>query len=312
MTMKQCGRMKMSISTNLIPTSIPPRISSGSYQKIPRIIHQTFKNNTVTDVFYHNARSFIDLNPEYQYEFYDDERVKQFIENFDCTEFAFDRNTLIKAYNDIKPGAGKADIFRYLVIYELGGVYIDIDSRCVKPLSKSIDSDSDIVTCVQGVAYNYDNHKDRWYHLFPQWVLMHSPKSIIMKEIIEVCINAVSTRTPVPNSESCKNMLERYTGVCCSNYVYRSIFKFRSVEQEARLTPRKFNIKYKGRQYNISILPCIPHLFNNSIISKYIGNVGTNKATYTKEEVMIRMNTYQCELIKNDSVHWLNQSVFND
>jgi hypothetical protein len=84
------------------------------------------------------------------------------------------------------------------------------------------------------------------------------------------------------------------------------------VEQEARLTPRKFNIKYKGRQYNISILPCIPHLFNDSIISKYIGNVGTNKATYTKEEVMIRMNTYQCELIKNDSVHWLNQSVFND
>ena len=294
--------MKMSTSTNTIPTSIPPRISNVSYQKIPRIIHQTFKKNTVTDIFYHNARSFIDLNPEYQYEFYDDERVKQFIENFDCTEFTFDRNTLIKAYNDIKPGAGKADIFRYLVIYELGGVYIDIDSRCVKPLSNSIDSDSDVVTCVQGVAYNHNNHKDKWYHLFPQWVLMYSPKSIIMKDIIEVCINAVSTRTPAPNSESCKNMLERYTGVCCSNYVYRSIFKFRNAEQEARLTPRKFNIKYKGRQYNISILPRLPHLFNDSIINKHIENVSINQV----------INTYQRELIKNDSVHWLNQSVFND
>jgi mannosyltransferase OCH1-like enzyme len=121
----------MSTSTNTIPISLPPRISSVTHQKIPRIIHQTFKTNVVTDIFYQNAKSFIDLNPEYQYEFYDDERVKRFIENFDCTEFSFNRDTLIKAYNDIKPGAGKADIFRYLIIYEYGGVYVDIDARCV-------------------------------------------------------------------------------------------------------------------------------------------------------------------------------------
>jgi len=291
-----------------IPTSLTPRITNVNHQKIPRIIHQTFKTNAVTDIFYQNARSFIDLNPEYQYEFYDDSRVKQFIENFDCTEFSFDKNTLVKAYNDIKPGAGKADIFRYLVIYQYGGVYVDIDARCVKPLSKSIDSDSDIVTCVQGAAHNHDNYMDKWYHLFPQWMLMYSPKSTIMKEIIEACIKAISTRTPVPNSESCKNMLERYTGVCCSNYVYRSIFKFRSIEQESRLTPRKISIKHNGEYYNLSILPCLPHIFNDSIINKYIGNISTNSVIDTVKY----FNVYQQELNKNNNSHWLNQSVFND
>jgi hypothetical protein len=137
---------------------------------------------------------------------------------------------------------------------------------------------------------------------------MYSPKSTMMKEIIEVCIKAISTRTPVPNSESCKNMLERYTGVCCSNYVYRSIFKFRSAEQEARLTPRKINIKHKSRMYTLSILPCLPHIFNDSIINKYIGSMSKNQV----KDTIKYFNMYQQELNKNNNSHWLNQSVFND
>ena len=64
--------------------------------------------------------------------------------------------------------------------------------------------------------------------------------------------------------------------------------------------------------YTLSILPCLPHIFNDSIINKYIGNTSANQGTHTKDKVIIHIGKYQSELIKNDSIHWMNQSVFNE
>ena len=277
-----------------IDYSLSPRITSTLDQKIPRVIYQTFKSNTVSTVLYSGVKSVIELNPEYRYEFYDDQRMIDFVRNFDCSDFSFDSRALIKAFDDIQPGAGKADIWRYLIIYQFGGVYLDLDVKCLKPLSSMIDSSADIVTNIAGKSYNYDDHINHWVHLFPQWYLMYAPKCSVMKDIIEVCIQAITTRTPIPNSETCLNMLERYTGVCASNYVYRNIFNFRSLEQEARFKPGNYKIKHGINSYDISVLPSTPSIVNNTLKNKHFNDVEDHRK----------------ELVNNSNDHWLYQHVF--
>ena len=111
---------------------------------IPYKIHQTFKTNIVTENTYKVAMSLINLNPHYNYYFYDNVDIIKYIENIDCDSLNFTKDELINAYNKIKPGAGKADIFRLIIIYYEGGCYFDIDFILQLPLDNIIDYDDEV------------------------------------------------------------------------------------------------------------------------------------------------------------------------
>lgn len=238
-------------------------------RKIPKIIYQTFKTSELIGILKENKQSYIDLNPDYEYRFFDDDAMHNYVKNYDCSGFSFSKQQLWSAYSSIRIPVGKADLWRYLVIYDTGGIYADIDSKCIKSLDTFISDQDDIVTAIAGPSNNYDDTESVWWHLFPQWFLIYSPKNLIMKRIIEESINCVLSKQPIPDSEDCKNMLERYTGACISNYVYRKkVFNFRNLEQEKNLKCKTFTIKYLTNKYQISILPSIHNLFNDSIIEK--------------------------------------------
>lgn len=46
-----------------------------------------------------------------------------------------------EAYDDLIPGAFKADLFRYCVLFIYGGVYADIDVMLTSKLEVAIDDD---------------------------------------------------------------------------------------------------------------------------------------------------------------------------
>ena len=110
-------------------------------QGIPKIIHQTYYHNPESDScpeeIKNNVLRIKALNPSWEYKFYDDEAILNFIkQNFP---------ELLGFYKKISPeyGAARADFFRYLVIYSEGGVYLDIKSGIEKPLDDLIfDDDS--------------------------------------------------------------------------------------------------------------------------------------------------------------------------
>ena len=64
----------------LIPKYLMPRASSEYRQKIPKIIWQTMKTNKVPIFMKRYSDSWIELNPEYEYKFYDDADIIEFIE----------------------------------------------------------------------------------------------------------------------------------------------------------------------------------------------------------------------------------------
>ncbi|MBP0495848.1 glycosyltransferase family 32 protein [Pararoseomonas indoligenes] len=70
-------------------------------------------------------------NVGWDYRFYDDAAVSQFIRD------AYGSNILAR-FERIDPryGAARADVFRYLLAYHTGGVYLDIKSTASRPLDE--------------------------------------------------------------------------------------------------------------------------------------------------------------------------------
>jgi mannosyltransferase OCH1-like enzyme len=146
---------------------------------IPKVIYQTWKNKNLDP----RVRTVIDniqkLNPDYKMVLFDDEEIENWIKhNFD--------EIIFTTYKKIKVGAGKADFWRYLILYMNGGIYLDIDSNIVKPLDQLInENDMAIITREKNSGTDY----------FVQWCLMFSPKHPILLRAINLCIYNIHNKT---------------------------------------------------------------------------------------------------------------------
>jgi mannosyltransferase OCH1-like enzyme len=146
---------------------------------IPKIIHQTFKTKKLPFITRWHVSRFLKRNPEYQYEFYDDERIEDFL----LKEYGQETLTLYKRLNI---GAAKADFFRYAVLYIKGGIYLDIDSGINSRLSDFIYADDVAVITREGDPT-----------LFAQWALIYAPGHPFLKQTLElVKENIISNKYP--------------------------------------------------------------------------------------------------------------------
>ncbi len=80
--------------------------------------------------------TFLSKNPNYDYIYYDNARRRLFLQTHYPAE-------ILRAYDDIIPGAYKADLFRYCVLYITGGVYVDTGMIDLCPLDDVI-KDNDV------------------------------------------------------------------------------------------------------------------------------------------------------------------------
>jgi mannosyltransferase OCH1-like enzyme len=145
----------------MIPKHLAPRTKAAYEQRIPMIIWQTMKTNLVPKIISESANSWIEKNPEYEYRFFDDKDIFEFVKS----EFP----EYLRAFKKIKHGAVKADLWRYLVIYKHGGVYADIDSKCVVSMREWVQPSSHWVT-------HLGTNRD-----VCQWLLMSVPNNPIFK-----------------------------------------------------------------------------------------------------------------------------------
>ena len=106
-------------------------------QTIPKIIFQTWKSRVAVPSHYRYWRStFIRLNPEFQYVMWDDDDNRAFIAN----EFPW----FLPMYDDFPAPIFRADAVRPFFLFRYGGLYADMDTECLLPLSKMTTS-GDIV-----------------------------------------------------------------------------------------------------------------------------------------------------------------------
>jgi mannosyltransferase OCH1-like enzyme len=104
----------------------------GFGHAIPRITHQVFFPAwAMPDTLKQNLLKIKSLNPGWEHRLYDDVGMVQFIRS------SYGPKVLAQ-YDRINPkyGAARADLFRYLLMYQVGGVYLDIKSTALRPFDE--------------------------------------------------------------------------------------------------------------------------------------------------------------------------------
>ena len=114
---------------------------------IPKVIMQTgytekYESTTKTEI--------MEMNPSFQYEYYNDKDCINFLEK------NFPKDVTI-AFNKLKPGAFKADLFRYCYLYINGGVYLDLDILPKKPINQLLVNNVDFISCLENRAGRHIN-----------------------------------------------------------------------------------------------------------------------------------------------------------
>jgi len=111
---------------------------------IPKILYKTGKweEKDLPKEIQNLFNKTLEDNTEYKIEYYSDARCREFIKN------NFDQDVLT-AFDSLKPGAYKADLFRYCILYKKGGVYGDLLHNYLVPLSEIVDNKKDNLVLVQ-------------------------------------------------------------------------------------------------------------------------------------------------------------------
>ncbi|KAL2350292.1 nucleotide-diphospho-sugar transferase [Cryomyces antarcticus] len=96
-------------------------------QLIPKIIHQTYINESVPLVWQEAQRSCIELHKDhYEYKFWTDAKSREFI----AAEYPW----FLDTFNGYPYPIQRADAIRYFVLATFGGIYIDLDNGCNRRL----------------------------------------------------------------------------------------------------------------------------------------------------------------------------------
>lgn len=140
---------------------------------IPKIIHQTFRSSKLPFLTRWHISRFRKKNPEYAYEFYDDQRIEEFLKK----EFNEEVYTL---YKKINIGAAKADFFRYAVLLKKGGVYLDIDCHLKSRLDQFIMPDDVALLSPEKNPV-----------FFVQWAMMYEAGHPFLAKTIELILENI-------------------------------------------------------------------------------------------------------------------------
>jgi mannosyltransferase OCH1-like enzyme len=91
---------------------------------IPLDVYLTWGTKNLPNKMNERVETLKKQNPQFKYHLFDDNDCREFIK----THF---REDVLYAYDHLIPGAYKADLWRYCVLFIKGGIYLDIKLACV-------------------------------------------------------------------------------------------------------------------------------------------------------------------------------------
>ncbi len=145
--------------------------------KIPKIIIQTSEDNKFKSLYHVNAfYSMLEYNPEFEYRFFDAKERRKFIKEHFPGE-------VLDAYDAMIPGSFKADLFKYCILYLVGGCYMDNKFLMRKSIRKII-QENNKVNCYDP---SYDNAR---YTA----IMFHEPGDIRFWNCIKMIIHNVNIK----------------------------------------------------------------------------------------------------------------------
>ncbi len=147
---------------------------------IERNIFQTWKSKTTVPPHFQYWRdTVIDQNPGFTQFFWDDGDNRRFI--------AANYPWFLPVYDEYPAEIYRADAVRYFWLYHFGGVYIDLDSECLKPLQPLCDAQGGVVLGRMGSDPGF-------VHSIPNAVMMSSRREPFWLYVVHLMMGAQPAR----------------------------------------------------------------------------------------------------------------------
>jgi hypothetical protein len=169
------------VSKRLIVT--PPLYSRDPARIVPRIVHQTWYED-VTPEKYPNMSRLIESFKQsgWEYKFYTDDVAANFL----STHFP---SEVREAYDALRPGAFKADLFRYCALLIHGGVYADMDVLLESNLDAAVAPDIGFMVPIDEPGKAAGHRMCLWNGL-----IAAAPAHPYLVKVIESVVNNVRNR----------------------------------------------------------------------------------------------------------------------
>jgi hypothetical protein len=192
-------------------TGILPMLPEGS--TIPKVIYQVYTNPALTPVLEENIRSIKALNPGWEHKLFSEADIEDFIR-------AAYGDAVLDYYYRIQPEylIARIDLFKYLLIYKQGGVYLDIKSSMEKPLDEILRADDVFLLShwPAGASQYKGWGKHRKLkrvggHEFQQWHIIGAPGHPFLRAVVEAIFDNIEHYNPVLHNTG-KDGVVRLTG----------------------------------------------------------------------------------------------------
>lgn len=161
--------------------------TSNQTQLIPKKIYRTWKTDQLPPI-YQKAWEYTEKhNPEYEQVLYTDAMGSAFMSEF-MGGFAK------YAYEMLVPGAARADLLRYCIMYENGGVYLDGKSGA-GPLRNLIGAKDGMIVSTWGSILGRPEFVGFYrFGEFQQWWLACRPRHPFMEQLIRSVVASIESR----------------------------------------------------------------------------------------------------------------------
>lgn len=105
--------------------------------RIPKIIHQTWKDENLPKVFKVLSETWREMLPGWEYHLWTDEMNRDFV----CTHYP----DFLEKFDAYPKNIQRADAIRYLLLQKFGGLYVDLDFECLEPEFITLLEDADFI-----------------------------------------------------------------------------------------------------------------------------------------------------------------------
>jgi mannosyltransferase OCH1-like enzyme len=218
-------------------------------------------------------------------------------------KYYFDER-VYNAYCKIKPGAFKADLWSYCILYIFGGIYVDIDTLCIGKLnefiqSNELNSDTDynnnffreVIEFVSAVDFNL-NINEGQHNLTHGFIAVRTKHPIMLE-----CINRIIYN--VENNIITKSKLD----FSACGILGRSVNKYLKLPEETSFIGKEGFININESKSNKI------YLLKFDEGTEYIKDNTTNKILLQNKNGnsdIINMYNKECEKLSNTFISWVN------
>jgi mannosyltransferase OCH1-like enzyme len=168
-----------------------------NYDFVPHI-HQIWLQgeDNIPEKFKSNITQIKNLHPTWQYTLWDDIQIIQLLRGMNSKSlFKVENNknpsSLIDIYYKMEHLHQKVDFARYVILYQFGGAYVDMDAKSIKPMDDLVEQSTNYEMLVSQLNLStVENYITTGYkYSINNGVIIAKRKSSVLKSLIQKIIN---------------------------------------------------------------------------------------------------------------------------